>query len=109
MSSSDSSFSSSFSSSFGASAAAPPPAEGAAAPPEAGAPPPEPTLERRSFTFFPSRALASSVAQIGSSSMLAAFVSVQILSDCESQILVLLEERELTVISIPSSARISAA
>jgi hypothetical protein len=81
MSSSDSSFSSSLASSFGASAAAAgaPPAAGAE--PAAGAPPPAPTFERRSFTFLPSRALASSVAQIGSSSTLAALVSVTILSD----------------------------
>jgi len=83
ISSSDSSFSSSFlASSFGASAAgAAPPAAGAPEP-AAGAPPPEPTFDSSSFTFFPSRALARSVAQIGSSSTLAPFVSARILSDC---------------------------
>ena len=81
MSSSLSSFSSSFfSSSFGASAAA-----AGAVPPTAGAPaagaPPAPMLERRSFTFFPSRALARSDAQIGSTSTEAAFVRAKIFSD----------------------------
>lgn len=80
MSSSDSSFSSSFfSSSLGAStAAAPAPAAGAA--PAAGPAPPAPTFERRSLTFLPSSAFARRVAQIGSTSMAAAFVSAVILS-----------------------------
>lgn len=85
MSSSDSSFSSAFSSSFGASAAAPADAAGAAEPLAAGAPPPEPTFDSRSFTFFPSRALARSVAQMGSSSIEAAFVRAKILSDWDDR------------------------
>lgn len=84
MSSSDSSFSSSFfSSSFGASAAAAPPAAAADAP-AAGAAPPEPTLERSSFTFLPSRAFARREAQMGSSSTFAADVRATILSDYSS-------------------------
>jgi hypothetical protein len=82
MSSSDSSsFSSFFSSSFGASAAAPPAAAAAGTAPAAGAPPPEPTLDSRSFTFFPSSAFARRDAHIGSRSTSAARVSVRILSD----------------------------
>lgn len=82
MSSSDSSSSfSSFSSSFGASAAGAPPAAGAA-PPATGAPPPAPTFDRSSFTFLPSSAFASRVAQIGSRSTPAAFVNEMILSCC---------------------------
>jgi hypothetical protein len=68
ISSSDSPFS------LGASTAAAP-AVAAGAPPTAGAAaPPAPTLERRSFTFFPSNALARRVAQIGSTSTDAAEV-----------------------------------
>lgn len=81
MSSSDSSFSSSFSSSFGAASGAAPPAAAAGAAPTAGAPP-APMLERSSLTFFPSRAFASSDAQIGSTSTLAAEVRAMIFSDC---------------------------
>jgi hypothetical protein len=82
MSSSDSSsFSSFFSSAFGASVAAPPVAAAAGAAPAAGAPPPEPTLDSRSFTFFPSSAFARRDAHIGSNSMSAARVSAKILSD----------------------------
>lgn len=83
MSSSLSSFSSSFfSSSLGASAAAAaaPPATGAA--PAAGAPPPAPMLESNSLTSLPSRALARSEAQMGSTSTPAAVVKATILSDC---------------------------
>jgi len=96
MSSSDSSsFSGFFSSSFGASAAAAGPADAAGTPePAAGAPPPEPTFDNSSLTFFPSRALARRVAQIGSTSTFAAFVKVTIFS---------------AVISRPSSARMRAA
>lgn len=85
MSSSDSSFSSFFSSSLGASAVAagaPPAAAAAGAAPTAGAPPLAPTFDSRSFTFLPSRALARSVAQMGSRSMSAAFVNATILSAC---------------------------
>ena len=81
MSSSDSSFSSSFFSSAGASAAGAPPPPPAAGAPTAGAPPPEPTLERSSFTSFPSRALARRVAQIASTSTPAALVMAIIFSD----------------------------
>lgn len=56
--------------------------------------PPDPTLVRRSLTFLPSRALARRVAQMGSSSTLAAVVRATSLS---------------AVISIPSSARMRAA
>ncbi len=118
MSSSDSSFSSSFfSSSLGASAAAPPaaaPAAGAAA----GPAPPAPTFERSSLTFLPSRAFARRVAQMGSSSMDAAFVSARILSDYVEGHRTWVRlvdwrirnaEEELTVISMPSSARMRAA
>jgi len=83
MSSSDSSFSSSFFfSSAGASAAGAPPTAAADAP-TAGAPPPDPTFESSSLTFFPSRALARRLAQIGSSSTPAALVIAKIFSDWE--------------------------
>ena len=112
LTSSDSSFSSTFSSTFsGSAAAAAPPAAGAA--PVAGAPPPAPTLERRSLTSLPSRALARRVAQMGSTSILAAVVRVLILSACEWTGQPGLpqkgRERKRTVISMPSSARMSAA
>jgi len=51
--------------------------------PTAGAPPPEPTFERSSLTFFPSRALARRLAQIGSRSTPAASVIARIFSDWE--------------------------
>lgn len=81
ISSSDSSSFSGFASSFGASAAGAPPAAATGAADAAGAPPPEPTFDRRSFTFFPSSALASSDAQIGSTSTPAPFVNARIFSD----------------------------
>ena len=84
MSSSDSSFSASLGSSFGASGAAVVgPDEAGAAEPGAGAPPPEPTFDNSSLTFFPSRALARRVAQIGSISTCAADVKVRIFSAYE--------------------------
>jgi len=84
MSSSDSSFSSSFFfSSAGASAAGAAPPTAAADAPTAGAPPPDPTFESSSLTFFPSRALARRLAQIGSSSTPAALVIANIFSDWE--------------------------
>jgi len=95
MSSSDSSFSSSFSSSFCASTASAEPDDAAGTlEPAAGAPPPEPTFDNSSLTFFPSRAFARRVAQIGSTSTFAADVKATILS---------------AVISRPSSARMRAA
>jgi hypothetical protein len=108
MSSSDSSFSSSFFSSAGASAsagAAPPTAADA---PTVGALPPAPTLERSSFTFFPSRALARRVAQIGSRSNPAAFVIARIFSDWGLTIRCpagCIADKLRTVMSTPSSAR----
>ena len=80
MSSSDSSFSSSFSSAF-SSAAGAPPAAAAAGTPVAGAPPPAPIFERSSFTSLPSRAFARRLAQMGSTSTLAASVIERIFSD----------------------------
>ena len=80
MSSSDSSAGSSSFFSSAAAGASPP----AAAPPAAGAaaaPPPEPTFDSRSFTSLPSRALAKSDVQMGSTSAtLAALIRVWSLS-----------------------------
>lgn len=78
---------SSLASSLGASAAASPPA--AAAPPAAvgaaAAPPPEPTFMSRSLTSLPSRALAKSWHQMGSTSgTLAAVMRDWSLSACNS-------------------------
>ena len=84
MSSSDSSFSSTLSSFFSAAGASPP-AAATGAGPDAAAPPPEPTFVRRSLTSLPSSALASRVAQIGSTSTLAAEVSVLIFSACRGR------------------------
>ena len=82
MSSSDSSAGSSSFFSSAAAAASPP----AAAPPAAGAaaaPPPEPTFDSRSLTSLPSRALANSDVQMGSTSAtLAALIRVWSLSAC---------------------------
>ena len=78
MSSSDSSFSSGFSSFSSSSTTAGP--DDAAGTPAAGAPPPEPTFANSSLTFFPSRALARRLAQIGSISTSAADVKATILS-----------------------------
>lgn len=81
MSSSDSSsFSTIGSSFFSSSTAAAPDDAAGTADPAAGAPPPEPTFDNSSLTFFPSRALARRVAQIGSISTPAADVKVTILS-----------------------------
>ena len=79
ISSSDSSLSSSFG---GSSTGATAESDGAAvaAEPAAGAPPPEPTFDKSSLTFLPSRALARRVAQIGSTSTFAADVKAIILS-----------------------------
>ena len=96
MSSSDSSSFSSFFSSFSSAAAAgAPPTAGAAGAPT-GAPPPEPTFKRSSFTFFPSRALARRLAQIGSSSTPAAFVIARIFSDYRNSQIQLPDEFILT-------------
>ena len=81
MSSSDSSFSSSFSSAFSSAAGAPPAAPAAVGAPVAGAPPPAPIFERSSFTSLPSRAFARRLAQMGSTSTLAASVIERIFSD----------------------------
>ena len=84
MSSSDSSASfSSFTSSFTSSTAAGPDDVAGTAEPPAGAPPPDPTLDKSSLMFFPSRALARRVAQIGSISTFAADVKATILSAYE--------------------------
>uniref|UniRef100_A0A1L8D872 Uncharacterized protein n=1 Tax=Nyssomyia neivai TaxID=330878 RepID=A0A1L8D872_9DIPT len=80
MSSSDSSGSSSFFSSFLAAAGASAAAAAAGAPAAGAAPAPEPIFVIRSFTLIPSRALAKSPGQYGSTSTLAAFKIVLIFS-----------------------------